>query len=154
MLTLPRAVRSKRPLAREKFYVPGSLLQVRVDPASPLAWGMAETADVMFSASPTYRLASQAKSAETETTTEGNGPHEPSASPIAVQKIAWFDSKSPLRSGWAWGQEHLEGGIAIAEAEIGAGRLVLYGPQILFRAQPHGTFKFFFNGIIQAGMEE
>jgi hypothetical protein len=24
---------------------------------------------------------------------------------------------------------------------------VLYGPEILFRAQPHGTFKLLFNGI-------
>jgi hypothetical protein len=131
----------EQPLAREKFYVPGSLLRVHVDSSNPLAWGMSETADVMFSASPTYRLRSEML----EEGESSNG---------SVQKIAWFDSTSPLRSGWAWGQEHLAGGIAIAEAEVGSGRLVLFGPQILFRAQPHGTFKFLFNGIVQAGMAD
>ena len=31
---------------------------------------------------------------------------------------------------------------------------MLYGPQILFRGQPHGTLKFLFNGIVRAGMGE
>jgi hypothetical protein len=44
--------------------------------------------------------------------------------------------------------------VAVAEAEIGKGRLVLFGPQILFRGQPHGTFKLLFNGIMRAGMGE
>jgi hypothetical protein len=108
---------------------------------------MGETADVMFSASPTFRL-------NNDTTTAGSGSNESNGSNVSIRKIAWFDSKSPLRSGWAWGQEHLSDGIAIAEAEVGSGRLVLFGPQILFRAQPHGTFKFLFNGIVQAGTEK
>ena len=85
----------------------------------------------MFSSSPTYRL------------TE-------SATGRALSRVAWFDSKTPLRSGWAWGQEHLENGLAIVDAPVGKGRLVLYGPQVLFRGQPHGTFKFVFNAIVQS----
>jgi hypothetical protein len=125
----------EQPLPREKYYVPGSVLRARVNAANPLAWGLGEEVDVMFSASPTFRLPDGA---------EKNGVH----------CVAWFDSKTPLRSGWAWGQEHLEGGVAIAEAKVGKGRLVLFGPQILFRGQPHGTFKFLFNGIVQAGVKE
>jgi hypothetical protein len=68
--------------------------------------------------------------------------------------VAWYDSKTPLRSGWAWGQEHLQGGTAIVEAKVGPGKLVVFGPQVLFRGQPHGTFKLFFNGIAQAGVKE
>jgi hypothetical protein len=124
-----------RPLPREKFYVPGSVLRARVDPAHPLAWGLGDEVDVMFSASPTFRLAGGS---------ESNG----------VRRVAWFDGKSPLHSGWAWGQEHLDGGVAVAEAKVGRGKLVLFGPQILFRAQPHGTFKLLFNGIVQAGVGE
>jgi hypothetical protein len=41
--------------------------------------------------------------------------------------------------------------MAIAEAAVGEGRLVLCGPQVLFRGQPHGTFKFLFNAVTQAG---
>ena len=61
--------------------------------------------------------------------------------------MAWFDTDKPLRSGWAWGQHYLEGGVAVAEATVGKGKLFVFGPEIAFRAQPHGTFKFLFNGI-------
>jgi hypothetical protein len=132
-LVAPDTEGKGRPLPREKFYVPPSVLRVRVNPAHPLAWGLDEQVDVMFAASPTFRL--------------------PDAAAMkGLQRVAWFDSKTPLRSGWAWGQEHLDGGTAIVEARVGNGRLVLFGPQILFRAQPHGTFKFLFNGIVQAGV--
>jgi hypothetical protein len=126
----------EQPLPREKFFVPGSLLEVRVDNSNPLAWGLGSKADVMFSASPTFKL--------TESS-EGSGEAIPS-----IRAVAWFDGKTPLRSGWAWGQEHLADGVAVADAKVGAGRLVLFGPQIAFRAQPHGTFKFLFNGIFAA----
>lgn len=130
----------EQPLPREKFYVPGSLLRARVDQSNPLAWGLAEQVDVMFSASPTYRFNNEMLA----------GSQEASVPPL--RRVAWFDEKAPLRSGWAWGQEHLDSGLAIIDAEVGSGRLVMFGPQIAFRAQPHGTFKFLFNGIVQAGV--
>ncbi len=67
-----------------------------------------------------------------------------------VKTIAWFDSKTPLRSGWAWGQGYLENGVVAAEAKVGKGTVLLFGPEILQRAQPHGTFKFLFNGIFSS----
>jgi hypothetical protein len=121
----------ERPLPRDKFYVPTSVLRARVNPAHPLAWGMGDQVDVMFSASPTFRL--------------------PDAKKKGLEQVAWFDSKTPLQSGWALGQEHLQGGVAVIDANVGQGKLVLYGPQILYRAQPHGTFKLLFNGIVRAG---
>ena len=62
-------------------------------------------------------------------------------------RSAWFDSKTALRSGWAWGQHYLDGGTAAVEAKVGKGHVFLFGPEITFRAQPHGTFKFLFNSI-------
>jgi hypothetical protein len=121
----------ERPGGATKYYIPSSVLRVAVDPSNPLAWGMDTKADVMFSMSPTFRL------------TGGNDA-------ISVRKVAWFDSKAPLRSGWAWGQDYLEGGVAIVDATVGSGRLTLFGPQVLFRGQPHGTFKLVFNGIVQS----
>ena len=41
--------------------------------------------------------------------------------------------------------------MAVAEARVGRGTLFLFGPEITFRAQPHGTFKFLFNAILNAG---
>jgi hypothetical protein len=120
------------PLPAEKYYVPSSVLRVCVDTASPLAMGMGDHVDVMFGNSPTFRLSAKSSSA-------------------GLQKVAWFDSKTPLRSGWAWGQHYLENGVAIIDAKMGRGRLVLFGPEVLFRGQPHGTFKLFFNALVQSG---
>ncbi len=134
-LTEPGSDGQQRPLPPEKFYVPSSVLRMRVDRSGPLAWGLGgESADVMFSASPTFRLAVDARSR-------------------GVRPVGWFDTRAPLRSGWAWGQERLEGGVAVVDARVGKGRLALFGPQVLFRGQPHGTFKLVFNGIVQSVVE-
>ncbi len=119
---------TERPLSREQILIPGSLLSVQVDNNHPLGYGMSETADVVFSNSPVFQL-------------------QPEAILKGIHPVAWFESKTPLRSGWAWGQHYLEDGIAIIEAPIGKGKLFLYGPEVTFRGQPHGTFKFLFNGI-------
>jgi len=121
-------------LTREKFFVPGSVLEARLDTTHPLTWGMEERVDMMFVQSPVMKL-------------------DDGASAGGMRRVAWFDSAAPLRSGWAWGQQHLKDGVAVAEARVGRGRLVLYGPEVLFRAQPHGTFKLVFNGLIGSVMD-
>jgi hypothetical protein len=118
----------ERPLPREKFFIPGSILEARIDQTNPLAYGMPERAMVMWDESPAFRL-------------------QPEAQLKGVKPVAWFDNASPLRSGWAWGQQYLDQAVAIVEAPIGKGRVVLFGPEVLWRAQPHGTFKMFFNGL-------
>ena len=35
----------------------------------------------------------------------------------------------------------------VLEASVGKGKVFLFGPEVTFRGQPHGTFKFVFNGI-------
>jgi hypothetical protein len=122
----------ERPLAREKYYVPGSILSASVDNTVPVAYGLPATADVFFDNSPTFRLG-------------------PDAALKGVRPVAWYSSDKPLRSGWAWGQGYLTGGVAIAEARVGKGMLYLFGPEVTFRATPHGTFKFLFNGIYASG---
>jgi hypothetical protein len=117
---------------RTQFYVPGSVLQVRVDTTKVSAYGMPGQADVFFDASPVFRLGADAAAK-------------------GVRPIAWFEGEAPLRSGWAWGQELLKDGVAGVEARVGTGRVILYGPQITQRAQPHGTFKLLFNTLYGLG---
>jgi hypothetical protein len=127
--TLPiqnHLVEGGTPLPRSKYFVPGSVLATRVDTTHPLAAGMRERTDVFFDNSPVFRVTS-----------------DPS-----IRVIAAFDGAAPLRSGWAWGQTYLAGGVAALEARVGKGRVVLYGPEILQRAQPHGTFKLLFNALL------
>ena len=119
---------SVQALPRSSFYVPGSVLEVSVDNTTPLAYGFERRADVFFDDSPAFVL-------------------EPAAAAKGVKTIAWYDTDSPLRSGWAWGQAYLKGSAAVIDAPLGKGHVVLFGPEITFRAQSHGTFKFLFNGI-------
>ena len=122
------ATGDERPLSRDKYYIPGSILQAAVDNTNPLAYGMPDRVDVFFDNSPVFRL-------------------KPEAGLKGLKPVAWFDSGAPLRSGWAWGQRYLQDGVAVIDASVGKGRLFMYGPEIVFRAQPHGTFKLLFNGI-------
>jgi hypothetical protein len=117
-----------RPIPPEKHYVPGSVLRVAVDTRVPVAHGITNPVDVFFNNNPVFRL-------------------DPDATLRGVRPVAWFDTATPLRSGWAYGQGYLEGGVQVLEAAVGKGRLFLFGPEITFRAQPHGTFKFLFNGL-------
>ena len=117
-----------RQLPAEKYYVPGSILRVAVDNTAPLAQGLEKQVDVFFDNSPVFTL-------------------RPDAASKGVRAIAWFAGPSPLRSGWAYGQGYLDGGVQVVEASVGKGRLFMFGPEITFRAQPHGTFKFLFNGL-------
>jgi hypothetical protein len=124
----------ERSLSSLKYYVPGSILRVRVENSHPLAHGLPEEVDVFFNRSPVYRALE-------------NGPGG------AVQPVAWFESESPLRSGLAHGQHYLKGGQVVLEANVGSGKLFLFCPEITFRAQPHGTFKLLFNGLYYGSAE-
>jgi hypothetical protein len=118
----------ERPLPRDKFFVPGSVLSMKIDNTNPLAYGMPDTVDVFFDNSPVFRM-------------------EPTASLKKTNAVGWFQGSDVLDSGWAWGQQYLDGGTAIAEASVGEGKVVLLGPEVNFRDQPHGTFKLLFNGL-------
>ena len=121
-------VEDGKPLPRSKYFVPGSVLTAAVDTRHPIAAGLRARTDFFFDNSPVLRLA-------------------PGAEQAGVKIIARFDTPTPLRSGWAWGQKYLEGGIVALEAPVGKGRVLLFGPEILHRAQPHGTFKLLFNSL-------
>ncbi len=125
----------ERPLPPEKYYVPGSLLTVKVDQQNPLAYGVPETVDVFFDNSPVFRL-------------------NPDAGLKGTAPVAWFPNASPLHSGWAWGQQYLDGGVAMAEARMGRGKVFLLGPEVAFRGQPAATFKFIFNGVYYGAAQE
>ena len=121
----------EKPLPSEKFYIPGSILKVSVDTTEQVAYGMPAQADVYFDASPVFNILPEGQAKGT------------------IKPLAWFASAQSLRSGWAWGQSYLNGGVAAFTAKVGKGNLYAFGPEITFRAQPYGTFKLLFNGLYQ-----
>ncbi|SOD79095.1 M14 family metallopeptidase [Spirosoma fluviale] len=124
----------ERPLAAEKYYIPGSILQIDLDSTQQATWGMPSKTDVYFDASPVFKIAPDAIA-------KGE-----------VKPLAWFSTAKPLRSGWAWGQSYLQDGVAAFMAPVGSGKLLAFGPEITFRAQAQGTFKLLFNQLYAVKM--
>jgi hypothetical protein len=116
-----------KPLSSDKFYIPGSVLAVKFNNQHPIGYGMPSEGYVFFDSSPVFSLKEDATPKPT--------------------RLVWFDSKEPLYSGWALGQNYLEGGDMATEGTVGAGKLVLLGLEATFRATPHATFKLLFNSL-------
>lgn len=118
----------KKDLPSNKYYIPGSILRVQIDTTLAANYGFGSEVDVYFDRSPVFHIATDAISSGT------------------IKPLAWF-GENPLRSGWAWGQSYLHNGIAAFEAQVGRGTLLTFGPEITFRAQAHGTFRWLFNQL-------
>jgi hypothetical protein len=124
-----------RKLPPEKYYIPGSILRASFNNHDPLAYGMPDKGYVFFDSSPVFDRKED--------------------SSVKATKVAWFDESHPLYSGWAVGQQYLQGGELATEAQIGKGHLVLIGFEATFRGTPHAMFKLFFNGLyLGAGTPE
>jgi hypothetical protein len=115
-------------LSRNEYYIPGSILQASINTGEEGTWGMPAVADFNFDQSPVFTLGANAEA-------------------MGIKKLAWFSSEKSLRSGWALGQEYLNNGVIALEAPVGSGKLVVFGPNIAFRSQPHGLFKLLFNQL-------
>lgn len=117
------------PLSREKYFTPGSVLFAKTAANNPAVWGLDEYTNIYFNNSPVFHLTADA-------ITTGS-----------ITPLLWFDSATPLRSGWSWGQFYLQDGVTAFEAQVGKGKLYVYGPEITFRAQAQDTFKLLFNQL-------
>jgi hypothetical protein len=122
----------ERNLPQTKYYIPGSILSTAVNNEDPAAWGMNKTADVYFDNSPVFDI-------KPEALKDG-----------LVKPILWFSNAEVLRSGWAWGKTYLNNKVTAFSAKLGSGTLNVYGPEIVFRAQSHSTFKLLFNQLYAA----
>ena len=115
------------PISGNKFYIPGSVLRVKLNNKNPIAYGMPGDGYAFFDSSPVFRLKTDAMP--------------------KLSRIIWFEGKEPLYSGWAIGQEYLDGGDLATEASVGAGKIVCLALEATFRGTPHGNFKLFFNSL-------
>jgi hypothetical protein len=109
------------------FYCPGSLLNNELDPSNPIAWGMPASWPVFFDDDQAYRIR------------PGFG--------IDAKVVSRYPREKVLASGWLLGEEYLTDQANILSFKVGKGKVVTYGSQIDFRAQPRATWKLIFNGI-------
>ena len=117
---------------REDFVCSGSILRAEFDTTQPLAYGMPKEGGVVFSESCAFEIlpAFDAKK-------------EP-------KSAARFAAENLLMSGWIHGEKLIARKSAVLDVPYGQGRVVLLGIPVQFRAQPHGTFKLFFNSLFWA----
>ena len=117
-----------RDVPRDRFFCPGAILKIFVDNQHPLGYGMPAESSAYFLNSPAFEL----------------------TAPFATREahaVAKYPATNALQSGWIGGPEHLYDKTAVADVSYGKGRVVLLGFRAQFRAQPHATFKLFFNAI-------
>jgi hypothetical protein len=119
----------EKALARDKYYTPGSILQMTVDNNQVATSGLNVKTDVYFDNNPVFKLKPDAVSSG------------------VIKPLAWFDNDKILRSGWSWGEAYLKNGVTAFEANLGKGKLYAFTPEITFRAQSWGTFKLLFNQL-------
>lgn len=119
----------EKPLPREKYYTPGSIVQAMINTDEVATAGLNTKTDFYFNNSPVFKL-------DVDAVYKGK-----------LKPLAWFGTGKILRSGWSWGESYLKNGIVAFEASIGKGKLFVYGPEITFRAQSWGTFKLLFNQL-------
>jgi len=111
----------------EEYYQGGSILEAAVDPADPLMAGMPAKAAIFVDGSPVF---------ETLEGFKGTIP------------LRFASEGSPLLSGLLVGEKNILGKAAAVAAELGKGRIILFGFCPQWRAQPFGTFRLVFNAAL------
>jgi hypothetical protein len=109
---------------RTKFFIPGSILQVSVDPSNPVAFGSTQTVPIFYENGPLFHVSAEGAS------------------------IASFNTDAPLLSGWVQGGNFLKGTSVIAQQNVGKGHLILFGFRPQYRAISEVTYKFLFNALL------
>ncbi len=70
--------------------------------------------------------------------------------PTAIVK---YPDGDLLVSGYLMGEKYLKNMVAVAEVPLDEGKVILLGFGVQNRAQPHATFKLFFNSLYYASMK-
>jgi hypothetical protein len=114
-----------------KVTCPGSYLRVEVK-ESPLTAGMEKTAAVFFRSSPTFE------------TSLPRGNNESRSTPLV------FPERDLLLSGWLEGETELVRKSLLVDFRQDKGRIILIGPDLIYRTHSEGTYKIMFNALLGA----
>jgi hypothetical protein len=118
----------KSGLSRDQHFAPGTILNVEVDTAHPLGFGMEANTFGFYNNSPFFSL------------TEGF-----SSQKLSV--VARYPNNGVVASGWLKGEELMSGRAAVVSMDTNPGRIVLFGLRPQHRAQTHATFPLLFNAL-------
>lgn len=111
-----------------EFYCPGSIVALEVDNKHPIGSTLPSSLSAYFINSSAYTAAADAN----------------------VRVIARYAKENLLLSGWLLGENKLSGQIALAEVNVGKGRIVLFGFRPQHRGQAWATLPFIWNALSSA----
>lgn len=115
---------------RREFFIPGSILKVKLESESAVTKGLSvKELPIWFENSPVFEIANEAKN---------------------VNVIARYPQLADeiLLSGWALGLDRISGRAALIEAQVGKGKIILFGFRPQYRAQSLVTFPLLFNSSL------
>ncbi len=112
-------------VATSEFTCPGSILKVKYK-TTPATYGMPSYGIGYFAQGQAYEI----------------------DDPTGIEVIATYPDEPLLISGWLEGGELIQGKAAILEAEMGKGKVTLFGFNIQNRMQAYGTIKLMMNSLL------
>jgi hypothetical protein len=112
-------------LKRNEFYNPGSVVGLNVDTKNPLSKNLKKETAAYFTNSSAFEISDKSK----------------------VNIVAEYAEKDVLMSGYLLGEKFMNGKTALAEANYGNGKIVLFAFRPQHRGQTFGTFPFIFNAL-------
>jgi len=130
-----------RGMSSKDFFIPGSIIRMKVNSNDPLAFGMKEEGAASFSRSRAFETIIPSRKAE-----GGNEIMKPAPRPN-VTAIATYASSDILMSGWALGENKIKNKGAMMNVAHGNGNVILFGFRPQFRGQARNTYKLIFNSI-------
>ncbi|MDD9997832.1 MAG: hypothetical protein OXQ89_08825, partial [Rhodospirillaceae bacterium] len=117
-------------LSQDEFFVPTSLLNLKVDNRTPVGYGMPSEAAALFFQSVAYST------------------RLPTTWAWDRQVVASYPDNDLLLRGWIRGEDRLARRAAVVDTGYMDGRVILIGFRAQHRGQTHGTYKLIFNALL------
>jgi hypothetical protein len=111
-----------------EFYCPGSILRITADPDNAISLNMPREIDGYFINSSAFEV----------------------MDPTRVKVVARYAKENVLRSGWLLGEKRIAGRVALADAPLGKGHVIMFAFRPQHRGQTWGTFPLIWNAIMSA----
>jgi hypothetical protein len=118
----------KATLTNAQHFAPGTIVNLQVDTAHPVGWGVAPATYGFYINSPFFEV------------TDGFSSQK-------VDIVARYPNTDAMASGWLRGESYQLGKAAVVAIDMNPGKIVLFGIRPQHRAQTHATFPMLFNAL-------
>ena len=124
-------------LPRDSFNCPGSILKISYDLDSELTSGLDKKGAIYFSNGRVFEITKDSLKPENQKKL------------MECKVIAKYPDESLLLSGWMIGDELIKNKAAAMEVTYDQGKIIMFGFNVVNRAQSYATFKLLFNAILK-----